>query len=86
MAVNLRCLGALPVSARDGMLLVHSIKHGLVRGIKMTYSSYKMKLESSPLAAACRGLSKDCLRGPGWERTCLDRVALTEGEFILIWE
>lgn len=29
-------------------------------------------------------MSKDCLRMPDWESTCLDRVALTEEKFILV--
>lgn len=84
--MNLQCLGALPVSARDsrGMLLMNLMKHGLVRDTKMMCLSYKMKLEGSALAATCPGLSRDCLRGSGWERTFLDRVALmTDRQFVL---
>lgn len=61
---------------------MHSMKHGGVRGIKITCLSHKMRLEGSAIAATYPGLSKYCLRR--WEETCLGRVALSEGQFIPI--
>lgn len=51
--MNLQCLGALPASARDGMLLMYSMKRGLVRGIKVTCLANKMKLEVTMPLATC---------------------------------
>lgn len=51
--MNLQCLGALPASARDGMLLMYSMKHGLVRGIKVTCLANKRKLEATKPLATC---------------------------------